>query len=142
MEDIIDNYKVYPVKRFILQRLLGVVNMANLLKTKLEQDQDPDFDPDFSLLTDVREADVQFTPAEIQAYIQYLQAEFKDSTGRKIALVTSSPMAVAVGTLIQSNTAEISDELQLFSTIPAALIWLGVDLPKAEVSDFFDGNLY
>lgn len=142
MGNIIDNYQVYPEQRFILQRLLGVVSMENLLKVKLEQDQDPSFDPDFSLLTDVREADVQFTPAEIQAYIQYLQAEFKGSKGRKIALVTSSPMAVAVGTLVQSNTGDLSDELQLFSTIPAALSWLGVDLPKAEVSDFFEGNLY
>jgi len=142
MNEIIDNYKVYPEKQFILQRLLGVVNMENLIKVKQEQDKDPTFDLSFKLLTDVREADVQFTAKEIQSYIEYIKSEFDESKGNRIALVTATPIAVVIGTMVQSKTPDLEHELEVFSTIPAALNWLGVHVPKEELLEFFDGKIH
>jgi hypothetical protein len=141
-KEIIDLYKVYPEQRFILQRLLGVVNFENLVKVKADQDQDPSFDANFSLLTDVRDAEVQFSAEEIHQYIQYLKSEFKEGENRRIALVTATPLAVAVGTMVQSGTAEMSDELRIFSTPSVALDWLNVNIPKEELIEFFEGNYY
>ncbi len=142
MNEIIDNYKVYPKKQFILQRLLGIVNMENLIHVKQKQDEDPAFDLSFKLLTDVRHADVQFTPTQIQHYIEYLKSEFDESKGNRIALVTTTPIAVAVGTLVQHKTPDLDHDLKVFSTIPAALNWLGVDIPEEELLEFFDNKLY
>lgn len=142
MNTIIDNYKVYPEKQFILQQLLGVVNMENLIKVKHEQDKDPAFDFSFKLLTDVRQADVQFTRKEIQNYIEYLKSEFNESNGNRIALVTATPIAVAVGKMVQSKTPDLEHDLQVFSTIPAALNWLNIHITKDDLLDFFDGKLY
>jgi hypothetical protein len=126
MNTIKDHYIIFPEQKLIIERLEGVLNLENLAKVKADQDNDPEFDPAFDLLTDIRLTEVSFSSEELKHYAEYLSTHPLTQEGRRFALLTATPMQVAIASLIQTKTRHLPQKMEIFSTLESAMAWLGI----------------
>ncbi len=86
---------------------------------------DPDYSPRFPLLSDIRQSSPQFSYEDLLSYKAFMQIQLpKLMQNRRLAILTDSPMQVAVASLFKSHTIDMPQETEIFSTLEAALRWL------------------
>ena len=119
-----DHYMVFPEQKLIVERLEGLLNLENLAKVKADQENDLEFDPSFDLLTDIRQTEIKLSTADLKVYIDYLGQHPFTQAGRKFALLTATPMQVAIASIIQSKTRHLPQKMEIFSTVSSALTWI------------------
>lgn len=126
MNPIEDHYVIFSEYELIVERIDGVLNLENLTKIKADQDADTEFNPAYNLLTDIRSTELCFPKKELEIYIDYLEKHPLTQSGRQFALLTATPMQVAIASLIQSKTRHLPQRMEIFSSLKAALSWLNV----------------
>lgn len=126
MEPIKDRYIIFSEYELIIERIEGVLNLENLVKIKADQNADTEFNPAYNLLTDIRSTEVYFPKKDLEMYTDFLEKHPLTQSGRKFALLTATPIQVAIASLIQSKTRHLPQRMEIFSSLKAALSWLNV----------------
>jgi len=86
-----------------------------------------DYNADFSVLVDVRQASFVVDTNDIPAVLQIFSAMPGTKKNRKFALLTATPQQVAFSTMFGQNIkSKYPFIVEIFSTYEAALNWLGV----------------
>ncbi|MFC2138527.1 hypothetical protein ACFLTE_10160 [Bacteroidota bacterium] len=124
-------YFIYKDKKLVVEILAGdtkseIDEHINFKKTLAA---DPDFDPKFDSIIDMRKTHLK-SMNEIEATIKYYFNNAKQVPNllakRKCALITSTPDQVAA-TYIYESFKELPIDYKIFSTVEASLIWLGIN---------------
>jgi hypothetical protein len=123
-----------------IEQFSGTLDIKSLQKLKEQESQDPNFDVNLPLLSDIRSASPQFKLEEIKKYEVYA-SDFNIVGERKLAVLTNTPMQVAIASLFKSHTQKLAQEIEIFSTLEAALHWLDRSDSIQKVESLFSSKL-
>ncbi|MEO8201142.1 MAG: hypothetical protein ABI679_11520 [Gemmatimonadota bacterium] len=123
-------YNIDPHRHLVLSRGWGVVTNDDFMVHARELTEDPRFQPTFSQLSDLRDAE----RLELDTFtVRRLAAISPFGAGSRRALVVSSDLAFGMARMFQTLREGNGEELQVFRDIDAALDWLGLAAEKDAV---------
>lgn len=122
---LISDYKVFLDRKFILEFHDGAGTMEDVMAFKLKEAEDVNYSPNYDLLIDVRDTKINAVTDEIKDYIEFIKLHKGISGNRKLAILTNTPRHVVFFTLLSMFKTQLAQNLKIFSTIEAAILWLG-----------------
>ena len=123
-------YEIDPDYRLIRTRIWGLLIYAELTANRLQMENDPAFQADFSQLADLRDVTaIALTGDQIRDFAAH--SPFIPGTRR--ALVVSSDVAFGLGRMYENYREAISpkDQIRIFRHLKEAEEWLGLPVPRA-----------
>jgi len=119
-------YKILPELKLVIELGYGTLNIENGISLKLKEVQDKDFNPTYNFLVIYTHCNIQISKQDIARYKELLE-EHKEILGkRKSAMLTNTPNHVVFNLLYRKALKEFPMTFEIFSTLGAALKWLGV----------------
>ena len=113
--------------RITFTTMTGVISPAILRSELSLMWSSSDYNADFSVLVDVRQASFVVDTNDIPAVLEIFSAMPGSKKNRKFALLTATPQQVAFATMFGQNIkTKYPFIVEIFSTHEAALNWLGV----------------
>lgn len=121
------NYSSDLSMKIAYTTLIGEIN-TTVLRSELSLIwSSPDYNPDFSVLVDLRQASFAIDTTDIPAVLEIFSAMPGQKKNKKFALLTATPQQVAMSTMFGQNIkSRYPFNVEIFSTYEAALTWLGV----------------
>jgi hypothetical protein len=119
-------YKILSDKRLIIKYFCGSFTKPDIIKWMNETVQDRLFDPSFSVLNDYRDADSSIKTKEIHEFVDFLWEDKISYGKRKSAFLTNTPNQTVFTTLLGQFNHEELIKIKTFSTLIAAVEWLGL----------------
>ncbi len=115
-------YLIDEKERLIFQSFKGQYSFRDFETVVLKLTSDKRFSPDYNILTDIRECEIQFQPDDIMRFFQTFKDKVGESKG-KTAIIVNAPKETAISTIHQKAVSDIR-EIQVFSNREAAMDWL------------------
>ena len=121
------NYSSDISLKIAFTTLIGEIN-PTVLRSELSLIwSSPDYNPDFSVLVDLRQASFAIDTTDIPSVLEIFSAMPGQKKNKKFALLTATPQQVAMSTMFGQNIKNrYPFNVEIFSTYEAALTWLGV----------------
>ena len=121
------NYSSDLTLKIAYTTLIGEIN-TTVLRSELSLIwSSPDYNPDFSVLVDLRQASFAIETTDIPIVLEIFSAMPGQKKNKKFALLTATPQQVAMSTMFGQNIKNrYPFNVEIFSTYEAALTWLGV----------------
>ena len=121
------NYSSDLTLKIAYTTLIGEIN-TTVLRSELSLIwSSPDYNPDFSVMVDLRQASFAIEITDIPAVLEIFSAMPGQKKNKKFALLTATPQQVAMSTMFGQNIKNrYPFNVEIFSTYEAALTWLGV----------------
>jgi hypothetical protein len=123
-------FKILPECKLIIEKFNGIFSLEAYEKMKKEEFANAEFNSSFNVLADLRKASfgVQLNSSEEEmALVSRFLIKEKDQIGkRKSAILTENPDQVVCSILFMEFVKPLPLIVESFSTIEAALKWLGV----------------
>jgi len=121
------NYTSDLSMRIAYTTLIGEIN-PTVLRSELSLIwSSPEYNPDFSVLVDLRQASFAIDANDIPAVLDLFSNMPGQKKNKKFALLTATPQQVAMSTMFGQNIkSRYPFNVEIFSTYEAALTWLGV----------------
>lgn len=129
------SYLILKDKKLVIDIYNGILTIDGFKKHKLKQAAEPDFDPEYNLLSDFTKIEVHFSLEEVKEYTDFLQEQRLKVVGkRKAAVVVSNPNQLLYAKQYDKNVKDISEqELVTFLNFNEALAWLNLSDSKQEI---------
>ena len=118
------NHVILQEYKLIVECFCGDIGPNEIIAQKLLTLNDPFYNSRYSLLEDFRNAQMIQTPKRIAALVDWLKETSADR--RNTAILTDRPEQVVAAELFAAKSAELPMNMKVFSTLAAALFWLGV----------------
>jgi len=121
------NYTSDLSMRIAYTTLIGEIN-PTVLRSELSLIwSSPEYNPDFSVLVDLRQASFAIDANDIPAVLDLFSNMPGQKKNKKFAFLTATPQQVAMSTMFGQNIkSRYPFNVEIFSTYEAALTWLGV----------------
>lgn len=133
------NYKILKDQSLIIESHSGVMYLQNLKNFTDIQLKDPDYNPNYNVLIDVRDVDVKFNVNEINDYISYVKTHENIYGDRKEAILTDTSRQVAMASLYAGMQHLLRARIMVFSTIRSIIEWLAIThLDENEITTILD----
>jgi hypothetical protein len=126
-------YSILKKEGLIIQFHQNELKLEGIKKLKLDIINDPDFDPDFVFLIDVKNAQIMMTTDELAQYGDFVSAKLKLKGARRLAILTSNPNQVVKSIIYTHNSNLKPLVYEVFSTLNGALKWLDVDASNLKI---------
>jgi len=118
-------HSINPARRVIYTRMCGSVTIADFLAVQSALTADPQFDPSFSHISDLRDcAPLDVSAADIG---QLASRTIRKPSRRAIVVNHEATFGLARMYEMRRQLVDSSGEIQVFRTLPEALTWLGLD---------------
>lgn len=128
------DYKILPDLSLIVSCYAGKISENEIMSLKESIKSDKDFHMEYNILDDFSDADFNISKESFHRILQWLKDNF--AWDRKSAVLTSTPdQVVNIMRFDSLNNNQLPNRIKIFSTLPGALIWIGlskVDLPEIE----------
>jgi hypothetical protein len=119
-------YKVIPECKLIVEYFEGQIGLNELIDFQLRQMEDKSCNPGYNDLTDLRNSEFIVQKNDVKKYADFVkQTEIKQGN-RKVAIITENPGQTAITMLYSSYTKQLPLNNKVFSTLEAALKWIGI----------------
>jgi len=135
MKKNIYKYFIIKDKSLIVEILSGRFEISDYMKLKNSQIQDPDFDPNFNLIMDIRNIEDIVSHEMIKGYPERLKPVQLFTKRIKIAVITKTPSQVAGASLYELFEDNFFD-YKIFSTLEYASYWIGISESDLKDIDF------
>ena len=133
------DYAIIQELHLVIEYYYGSSNAEIIIKTRERQLADANFrDIKRALLVFENVAVSEDIASEVEKYAAYLSTKKEELASRKIAFVTNNPVEVVIGYLSQLYLMKLNKGLEVFSTVPAALSFLGIETSSKRVLDAID----
>jgi len=127
MPDTRIEYKLDDTRRLGFTTLFGEFNPAILNSELTKLWNSENFNPNYSVLIDVRKAKFTGDNKDIPEFLSIFSSLPTSRINRKFAVLTETPEQVAYSTMFgQFIKSNFPLTVEVFSTYEAALVWLGV----------------
>ena len=117
-------YQIDTQKKIISETWPGEVSIEDYIEVKQNQFKDPDFNPDFHVITDLRNNKQRFNEDIIMGIKDIMKSQSKYIRNRKSAIIANKPQAVASSIFLQLKSHDVPVEIKVFSTIESTYAWL------------------
>jgi len=128
-------YKILPDLRVIVSCYSGIISENEIMSLKESIKSDKAFNLDYSILDDFTNANFNMSKESFHRILKWLMDNF--AWDRKSAVLTSTPDQVVNFIRFDSlNKDQLPNRIKIFSTLPAALYWIGLskeNAPEIEV---------
>jgi hypothetical protein len=95
--------------------------------------EDKNYNQGFRIINDFRNAKIIAGESEVKALIETLRNNRKIFDKRISAILTNTPNQVALTTIYQMNLKDSPINVEIFSTLQAAIKWLGISLDNLKL---------
>ena len=123
------NYYILKEKNLVIEVLRGNFDLSDFVDLKKAESKDPDFDPNFDSILDIRNIENAFTQKiinDLENFLNIIKTVQHVTKKRKAAVIASKPSQVA-GITWYKLIDDRSIEYKIFSTLNAAKEWLEID---------------
>lgn len=120
------DYKIFKKYKLIVELYEGTIGFDDIINNKQKSSLDENYDPDYAVLLDFRNAHIDLNPESITELFTWLRAHPLFQTYKKVAYLTSEPNEVVLTTLFKMKLKDIPIEASTFHTVQAALNWLNI----------------
>ena len=117
-------YKIDKEKKLIIETWPEKPTLEDYTNAKLSEFSDPDFNPDFNVITDLRKVNVEFNETLIESIISFMKENPDNMRNRKSAIIADSPQLVASSLFFGQKTRNLSVKVSVFSSMHTALKWI------------------
>ncbi len=126
-------YLILPDKNLIINSCIGDISFDDIIKFQMLQSKDKNWNRNFNVLTDLRHANMNIKDINIPTLSKFPLDLINKNLRRKSANLTNNPNHLVFHSLLEIFKAEdVAVDLKAFSTLDAALLWLGIDLRDKE----------
>jgi hypothetical protein len=115
---ILDEYKL------IVECFSGEIGPEEIIAQKERTRKDASYNPRYSVLEDIRNAHMLHTRQRIMPIVTWLKEN--NPVHKNAAILTEKPEQVVAAELFVENSMQLHTNIKVFSTLAAALFWLGV----------------
>lgn len=135
MNENIYKYYILKDRDLVIEILSGNFELSDFVNLKKTESEDPDFDPNFNSILDIRNIENAFSKEvqhALKEFLKIIKTIQHVSKRRKAAVITSRPAQVA-GITWYKLMDDRGIEYKIFSTLSAAAEWIGV--PEKELEN-------
>jgi hypothetical protein len=121
-------YYIFKDKNLVIEILRGNFDISDFVNLKKLESEDPDFDPNYNTILDIRDVENEFTQEirnDLEKYLELIKTIQRVTKRKKTAVVTNTPPQVT-GITWYTLINDRSIDYQVFSTHKAATEWLGI----------------
>lgn len=118
------NYVILKEKKLIFEYYYGQINLNDFIKIHERKSNDRDFNPNYNLLIDFRDAEIRLSKKDVLELVQFHKNNPKLYGARYAAHITKTPKQVVAGTMFDSLNNELPIKIKVFSTLEASLQWV------------------
>lgn len=118
------SYSIIKDEKLIFEVYDGHITIDNILSCNNYEMADPNYNQDYNMLSDFRDAEVRLLLPEMPMFIDYFNS-LPGGHKRKLALVLNSYNYQVFSTILASNIGKINIDVRLFKSMKQALSWLG-----------------
>jgi hypothetical protein len=123
-------YKYYILKdkNVVIEILRGNFDISDFVNLKKSESKDPDFDPNFNSILDIRNIENAFSQeirSDLENYLELIKTIQHVTKRKKTAVITHTPSQVT-GITWYTLIDDRGIDYKVFSTLKAATEWLGV----------------
>ena len=132
------NYYILKEKNLVIEVLRGNFDLSDFVDLKKAESKDPDFDPNFDSILDIRNIENAFTQKiinDLENFLNIIKTVQHVTKKRKAAVIASKPSQVA-GITWYKLIDDRSIEYKVFSTLEGARKWMDIDEIDFEGIDF------
>ncbi|MCK9304635.1 MAG: hypothetical protein PHP30_05320 [Bacteroidales bacterium] len=125
-------FKILPENQLIIENWSGEFNLKEILDFKNTELLEPEWNSSYNVLADDRDINIitDFINEDMNDYLPLSENFIKQ---RKTAVLTNSPSQVVAPTLMNlKKPSEALVNIEIFSTINAALAWLNIDPEESQ----------
>ena len=133
------NYIIVKEKRLIIEYYSGKIHLNDFIEIHDRKSKDKDFNLNYNLLIDFRDAEILLSKEEVLELISYHKKNKKLFGSRFAAHITKTPKQVASGTMFDVFNKELPVKIKIFSTLEASLAWVGLSIEdKKSIESYLD----
>ncbi len=119
-----NRYKIIPDLELTLQLHIGKNDFDDCKSLKSEIINDQLFCPNFNLIIDIRDAEIDMTPEQLAKYSTFVESIHNPNKKIKIGVLTSNPEHVSSTILFKLNLNSEFLNYKAFSISKALLKWM------------------
>ena len=135
MNENIYKYYIFKEKNLVIEILRGIFDLSDFVNLKKTESEDPDFNPNFNSILDIRNIDNVFSKEiqkDLEKFLGIIKTIQQVTKSRKAAVITSTPAQVT-GITWYKFIDDRGIDYKVFSTLESAIQWLG--LSEADLKD-------
>jgi hypothetical protein len=123
------SYEIFKDIGLVLARQIGHTDNDEILRVYKAMYTDPDFDPSYNKLVDLRESDSRDRdPVVLEIMAQFANDKYTDiETKPKVAIIATKDLTYGFGRMYNGISAQTGEELRVFRTVAEACKWLKID---------------
>lgn len=127
-------YKILSDYKLIVQCIVGDVYLKDFVNLKHRLVNDVDYTAGYSMIVDIRYANLKLSELDVEKYVSFLASESKVRGQGRSAILTSKPAQVALTTIFTQRVSHMPASWGIFSTEIGVLKW--INKPVLSVEDF------
>lgn len=122
------NFIIIPEKKLIIEYFSGKIELNDILDLKYRESLEKEYDPNYNIIDDSRDAEFLIREKEIEFYVNHLRSHKTFVGSRYASYLTETPNQVVIATLFDLLKKELPINIRIVSTLQAALNWVGVSV--------------
>jgi len=122
----INIYSIIKEIGLVIQLHRFEITIEYLKNIKQKILKDPDFEPHYTFLIDIRDTYGTVSVEETTEYGKFVTQTMETGNQVRLALLTNNPEHVAKGSIFRWMTAKSNLEYGIFTTVEGGLNWLNV----------------
>ncbi|TLX72993.1 hypothetical protein E9993_16130 [Labilibacter sediminis] len=129
------NYLILPELSLIIEYYSGAFHADELIDFKRKIGMDEKYDPNYNVISDIRELSFLFEIDEVQKYMEFIAKNKRYIGARKTAMITSTPSQVVTSLKFNLLKTNLPIVLDVFSIPETAYAFIGLSSDDAEMVD-------
>lgn len=121
------NFIIVKEKKLIIEYYSGHIYLGDFIKAHDNKSNDKDFNVNFNLLIDFRDAEIHLDKKDVSELADYHKNNTKLFGSRYAAHITQTPSQVVAGTKFDMYKNDLPIKIKVFSTVEASLKWVGLE---------------
>ncbi len=134
-------YVILSNKSLILEYYSGAFYGDELIELKKKVSRDKDYNSNYNVIHDFRDAEFLFGVDKIITYIRQIFDDSKMFGNRKSTMITSSPNQVVASSWFEMNKQDLPISIKICSTFECAFSFVGLKTEDWVYVESFFNNL-
>lgn len=131
-------YKIFKNKEFSMEYHTGLLSRNEIIGFKKEQMNNKAFRSVRKSLVIFDKIHLANGVKSVDKYIEFLESQKEILNKRDIALIANLPSEVVVASLLKMEARHLGYNIREFSTLSAALTWLGINAQLEQLQQVFN----
>lgn len=120
-------YKILEIKKLVIICLRDILTPEVVIDFIYGLTKDSTYDPAYSALVDLREAELQYDMQGLKRTLEVMQTTQGFTAERRVAYITSMSSQVVPPMLLNSGMFKAPMKVKVFSSLDTGLKWLGIE---------------